>query len=769
MEIKNLMKDISLSLMLDYGKTIEEANVKEMYNSLAKSLMKEINEPWQQSKASTDKRVAYLSAEFLIGRLLYANMLNMGVLEDVKTKFAKKKLDFTQFEDVEDAALGNGGLGRLAACFLESAASIGKKVDGYGLRYRFGLFKQSFVDGFQNEEADEWLKWGDPFSYRREEEAVMVNFSDLTVRAIPYDTAVIGYENNVVNTLRLWQSEPISDFDFKTFDRMQGLEIANRNYLSTQITAVLYPNDNQEEGKLLRLRQQYFMVSATIQDLIRKFKTLGKTWEELDTFVIMQLNDTHPVLAIPELIRVLMNEGLDYNRAKTITRKVFNFTNHTIMGEALEKWPMRMINQLIPEIGRILYRIQDDLACLNLDSNKYYIIHSDVVHMANLAIYFSTKVNGVAAIHSNILKNDTFKNWYELWPEKFTNVTNGITPRRWLLLNNPKMAKEISNLIGDTWPNHLDELVKLEAFVDNDDFINKFKEIKAENKTILANYIEKHEGVKLDNTYAFDIQVKRLHEYKRQLLNALSILYIYFELKEGRLQDLPKTAFIFGAKAAPGYYMAKAIIKFINEIANLVNNDESINGKLKVVFCHNYNVSYAEKIVCACDYSEQISMAGMEASGTGNMKFMLNGTPTLGTLDGANVEICEEAGRENNYIFGATVEEVKNVKQWYNSHQTIYNNEKLGDKLGRVVNTLVDGTFNDNGTGMFREIHNKLLYDDTYLVAYDFASYIETKINALKEYGTKEYYHKCLKNMAHAGKFSSDRSIADYVEDIWHI
>lgn len=760
----SLIKELKQSLNLDYGVALESASTKELYNALGKVLMAKVNKDWQKSQQATTKRVGYLSAEFLIGRLLYANMLNMGVIEDVKEKLAAKKIDFNQFEDVEDAALGNGGLGRLAACFLESAASIGKKVDGYGLRYRFGLFKQSFVDGFQNEEADDWLKWGDPFSYRREAEAVTVSFADYSVKAVPYDTAVIGYNLKTINTLRLWQSEALNKFDFRAFDDMQGLKIAENDYLASEITAVLYPNDNTYEGKKLRLRQQYFMVSATIQDVVNKYKKHSQDLSKLSDYIIFQLNDTHPVLAIPELIRVLTKEGLSFAEALEIAKKTFNFTNHTIMGEALERWPMGMIYELIPAIGEILNQLQNDIQS-HLDGYKYFIVRDDVAYMANLAIYVASKVNGVARIHTEILKNDTFKDWYEIYPEKFENVTNGITPRRWLLLNNPKMAKEITKLIGDKWPTNLDTLVELEKHLDNPEFVAAFKAIKHENKEILANYILKHEEITIDADSIFDIQIKRLHEYKRQLLNALAILYIYFEIKEGNLKDLPKVTFIFGAKSAPGYYMAKAIIKFINEIANLVNNDAEINGRIKVVFVHNYNVSYAEKLVCACDYSEQISMAGMEASGTGNMKFMLNGTPTLGTLDGANIEICEEAGAENNYIFGATVEEVKAIKANYNSADLINNNPKLR----RVVETLVNGTFNDNNTGVLRSIYDTLHYNDTYLVAYDFASYIETKLKAFMEYGSDSYYHKCLKNMANAGKFSSDRSIRDYVERIWHI
>ena len=764
MTSNSLIKEFKQSLNYDYGVQIENANLKELYNSLGKVLMSYVNKDWQKSIHSTSKRVGYLSAEFLIGRLLYANMLNMGVIEDVKKTLESKGIDFNSFEDVEDAALGNGGLGRLAACFLESAASIGKKVDGYGLRYRFGLFKQSFVDGFQNEEADDWLKWGDPFSFRKEDESVIVNFADYSVRAVPYDTAVIGYNLKTINTLRLWQSEVINKFDFKAFDNMQGLKIAENDYKAEEITAVLYPNDNTYEGKKLRLRQQYFMVSATIQDVVNKYKKISNDFTKLNEYIIFQLNDTHPVLAIPELIRVLTTEGLSFEDALAIAKKTFNFTNHTIMGEALERWPLGMIYELIPAIGEILKMLENDIRH-NLNDHRFFIVRDDVAYMANLAIYVAGKVNGVARIHTEILKNDTFKDWYEIYPEKFVNVTNGITPRRWLLLNNPKMAKEITKLIGDKWPTNLDSLVNLESYINNKEFVETFKNIKYENKLILADYIKKHEGIEIDADSIFDIQIKRLHEYKRQLLNALSILYIYFELKEGNLKDLPKVTFIFGAKSAPGYYMAKAIIKFINEIANLINNDQEISSRIKVVFVQNYNVSYAEKLVCACDFSEQISMAGMEASGTGNMKFMLNGTPTLGTLDGANVEICEEAGKENNYIFGATVEEVKEVKNNYNSGAIINGNLKLK----RVVETLVDGTFNDNNTGVLKSIYDTLYHNDTYLVAYDFASYIETKLKAFKEYGSNEYFYKCLKNMANAGKFSSDRSIRDYVEEIWHI
>lgn len=766
--MKSFTDDLERILKSDFGCDISEASTKELYNAVSKAVMLDIYNDWKKDKQKSEKRCGYMSAEFLIGRMIYANLLNLGITDEVKTALEEKGLNIDMFEEVDDAALGNGGLGRLAACYLESGATEGINLDGYGLRYRYGLFKQTFKDGFQNEEGDCWLNWGDPWSIRKEKEAVEVEFADEKVLAVPYDMPVIGYRNRKINTLRLWQSEAVKPFDFGLFNDMQTDKLSIDMYKALKITDVLYPNDGTYEGKMLRLRQQYFLASATLQDILRKYKNTGKPLEELDSFICLQLNDTHPVISIPELLRLLQNEGLDFERALSVCHKVFNFTNHTIMCEALEKWEERSIRELLPQIWEQIVKLQVKIEQENLDRNKYFIIRDGVIHMANLAIYVASKINGVAQIHTDILKTETFKDWYELFPEKFVNVTNGVTPRRWIMLNNPRLCDEITKRIGEGWKSDLYELAKMTDFSEDCEFINTFKEIKKENKIRLAAEIKKTEGVDIPADFIFDIQVKRLHEYKRQLLNALSILYIYYELKEHNLPDFKPTAFIFGAKAAPGYYNAKAIIKFINEIANLVNNDNETNDRLRVVFVQNYNVSYAEKIVCAADVSEQISMAGMEASGTGNMKFMMNGTVTLGTMDGANVEICEEAGKENNYIFGASVDEVSRVKQCYNPRALYDNNPKLK----RVIDTLVNGTFNDNGSGMLGNIYNSLVTyhnPDVYLVLYDFDSYVTEKLKLNKEYGSDNFYSKCIVNMAKSGKFSSDRSVRDYVDNIWHI
>lgn len=760
-------KEIEELMRLEYQIDVKEANVKQLYNVISKLIMLKVSNDWHNTRCSDIKKCGYLSAEFLIGRLVYANLLNMKMTEDVKNSLANFYIDLNEFEEVEDAALGNGGLGRLAACFLESAATKGIPLDGYGIRYRFGLFKQNFINGFQNEEADDWLKWGDPFSIRRDEDARIVEFSDMKVKAIPYDMPVIGYDSKVVNTLRLWQSEAYEDFDFKAFDNMQGSENAINEYNAKEITAVLYPNDNTYLGKVLRLRQEYFMVSASLQDVLAKYKTKKHSLKDIAKYQIFQLNDTHPTLAIPEYLRLLQKEGLSFNEALEICHQSFNFTNHTIMGEALEKWPVEMLEKYLPDVLTEIIKLQD-IIDNTLDNTKYYIIKDNLVHMANLAIFVAAKVNGVAEIHTNILKADTFKDWYNLYPDKFENVTNGITPRRWLVLNNPNLTKEICSLIGDKWICNLDELSKVKSYVTDKRFLEKFKIIKQKNKKILSDYIYKHDNILIPTDFMFDVQVKRLHEYKRQLLNAFSILYIYYGIKDGSIKNFKPTAFIFGAKSAPGYYMAKAIIKYINTIADLVNNDPEVSKILKVVFVANYNVSYAEKIVCAADLSEQISMAGMEASGTSNMKFMLNGTPTIGTLDGANVEIAEEAGFNNNYIFGLNVREVAKVKENYNPYELLENNPKLK----RVVESLIDGTLDDLGSGVFKAIYDSLLNGnnpDNYLVLADFDSYIKTKLIANQDYGRDIFYEKCLINMASAAKFSSDRSILDYNKLIWHL
>ena len=762
---KAFLDGVERVLHAEYACDIKTAGKFELYNAVSRAVMEEIFTDWNNEKNSPRRRCGYFSAEFLMGRAIYSNLMNLGILDEVGAALASVGEDVKQFEEVEDAALGNGGLGRLAACYLESAASKDIALDGYGIRYRYGLFRQTFVDGYQHEEGDDWLRWGDPWSVRVDRDAVLVRFADQTVRAVPYDMPVFGYKNGVVNTLRLWQSEPVQAFDFASFNEMKGEVKATENFNATKITDVLYPNDNTMVGKILRLRQQYFMVSASLQDIVRKFKASGKSLRQLPEKWCFQLNDTHPVIAIPELLRILQTEGLSFDEAFEVCHACFNFTNHTIMAEALEKWDALALSDLLPDVYEQILACQRRLEGDGLDPNCFYIVRDNVIHMANLAIYVASHVNGVAEIHTNILKTQTFKNWYERFPEKFVNITNGITPRRWLLLNNPALARLADKKIGAGWHTELSELKKLTPYLD--EMLPEFKRIRRENKEKLAAYIRAHEGVDLSADFIFDVQVKRLHEYKRQMLNALSVLYFYFGIKDGCVTDFPPTAFLFGAKAAPGYYMAKAVIKFINEIARLVNNDPDVADRMKVVFLQNYNVSYAEKIVCAADISEQISLAGMEASGTSNMKFMLNGTVTLGTMDGANVEICEEAGRENNYIFGATVDEVAAVKQYYCPREQVE-----GDpRLKRALETLVDGTLRDE-QGMLRKLYDSMIggYEpDRYLVLYDFADYVRVKEQLLREFGTDAYYRKSLVNMANVGKFSADRSVTEYAKLIWKL
>ena len=760
---KNFLQDVGRILAADFATDIAHADTRELYNAVSKAVMAETLSA--RKPAGTGKRCCYFSAEFLMGRAIFNNLMDLGILEEAGEALASVGRALGEFEEVEDAALGNGGLGRLAACYLESAATMNIPLDGYGIRYRYGLFRQTFENGYQHEEGDDWLKWGDPWSVRVERDAVEVKFSDMPVRAVPYDMPIFGYRNGVVNNLRLWSSEPVQPFDFGAFNEMRGDRKAEENFDATKICDVLYPNDNTMVGKILRLRQQYFMVSASLQDLLRKYKAAGGDLTALDKAYCFQLNDTHPVIAIPELIRLLRLEGLTFEEAFGVCRKVFNFTNHTIMAEALEKWDSLAIADLLPDVYEQIACCQQRLEKEGLDGSKYFVIRDNVVHMANLAIYASAKVNGVAEIHTNILKTETFKDWYELYPDKFVNITNGITPRRWLLLNNPGLAALIDEKIGDGWHTDLKQLCKIKPFIS--DMVPAFKVIKGENKRKLAAYIKEHEGVDIPENFIFDVQVKRLHEYKRQMLNALSVLYFYYGIKDGSIQDFPPTAFIFGAKAAPGYYMAKAIIKFINEIAKLINSDEEVAPYMRVVFVQNYNVSYAEKIVCAADVSEQISMAGMEASGTSNMKFMLNGTVTLGTMDGANVEICEEAGAENNYIFGATVEEVATIKRFYWPAEII----EQTPALKRALETLIDGTFPDE-TGSLRKLYESLtggISPDRYLVLLDFIDYVRVKEELLRDYGSDEFWEKCLINMSAAGKFSADRSVKDYARLIWNL
>lgn len=771
--------DICEALELDYGKNIQEASTVELYDAVSKAVMKAVAADWR--KPLKEKRACYFSAEFLVGRLIYNNLLNLGLLDQLAELFNENGIELSIFEDIEDAALGNGGLGRLAACFLDSAATQNLPLDGYGIRYRYGLFKQYFENGFQRETADDWQRFGDPWSIRKESEKVRIDFKNQQVYAVPYDTPIIGYGGKRINTLRLWQSEPIHGFDFQLFNEQKYDRAVLERDEAEAISSVLYPNDDTDKGKRLRLKQQYFFSSASLQDLLRKYQ--AKHGEDFSAFpeeYAIQLNDTHPVISIAELVRLLSERGVPFARALKIVRQTFAYTNHTIMAEALEKWDVRLFKSVIPQVYRYVVLIDkalqkelDHRGIRGEDQKPYRILDGGMIHMARMAIFATHSTNGVAKIHTEILKNTALNEWYRLYPERFNNKTNGITQRRWLALCNQELSGFITDKIGGSWVTDLSKLKGLEAFWDDPETLQQFAEIKQLKKQQLADYIEKHEGVRLDPRFLFDIQAKRLHEYKRQLLNAFSILDIYFGLKDGRISNFYPTVFLFGAKAAPGYYRAKGVIKYIHEIAKLVNHDEETKDRLQVLFVANYNVSYAEKLVPAADVSEQISTAGTEASGTGNMKFMLNGAVTLGTYDGANVEIVEQAGKENNYIFGARVEELQQVETVYDPRM-VY---ETYPRIRKVVDTLIDGTFSDDGTGMFQELYDSLLKGaswhkpDHYYLLLDFLPYCDAKLQVNADYrdNRMQFIRKCFVNTANAGKFSSDRTIVEYAKEIWQI
>ena len=756
-------------LKMQHDTTLAGATPVQLHDSLAQTVMMSINDSWSKDKKERGQRrhAYYFSAEYLIGRLVYSNLYNLGILEELKTLFAEKGVDLACLEEIEDAALGNGGLGRLAACYLDSAATVGIPLTGYGLRYRFGLFKQRFENAAQKELADDWTKFGDPWSVRRYSHTVKIQFPDHTVLAVPYDVPVIGYGNGRVGTLRLWQCEAEQELDFDAFNAQDYQKALAEKNKAEDITRVLYPNDSTWEGKRLRIKQQYVLSSASLQDILRSFReNHGSDYQLLPEYCAIQLNDTHPAMSIPELIRLLKKEGMSFDMAFDITKKIFSYTNHTIMSESLEKWDMNLLGSVVPEICDILWQIENRLRS---EHPELFIIRDNTVHMANLSVYMGTKVNGVAQIHSGIIRHDIFRDWYAVYPEKFTNVTNGITPRRWLGLSNPELTDMIKDSIGDGFLMELDKLEGLKDKIDSD-MARRFNQVKYTKKQQLAAVIKEREGIDISPDFVFDVQVKRMHEYKRQLLNALAIMDIYFGIKDGSIPDFTPTVFIFGAKAAPGYYRAKAIIRYINRIAALINSDEAVKNKMKVVFVQNYNCSYAEHIIPAADISEQISPAGTEASGTGNMKFMLNGAVTLGTLDGANVEIVEKAGAENNYIFGATVEDITRIKDSYWARD-IYEREW---RLHRVIDTMVDGTVEtDEG---LREVYNSLLdgadwhRPDHYFLLQDYRSYFDAKLRAINDWRDRETFaRKCLWNIASAGKFSSDRAVREYAENIWHI
>ena len=766
----NILKWTEAQLKYTYDVSLQEATAQELHEALGEAVMMAISDNWNRSKHTRmhQRKAYYISAEYLIGRLVYSNMYNLGILDEMKQLFAERGVDLAILEDVEDAALGNGGLGRLAACFLDSAASINVPLSGYGLRYKFGLFKQSFDEhGSQKENADDWSKYGDPWSYRRYNHTVKVSFPDHTVLAVPYDVPVIGYGTENINTLRLWQCEAEEELDFNAFNDQDYLRALTQKNKAEDITRVLYPNDSTWEGKRLRIKQQYVLSSASLQDMLRTYKNAhGTDLTHFAEYYAVQLNDTHPAMSIPELIRLLMLEGMDFDQSFAIAQKTFSYTNHTVMGEALEKWNLDLLRSVVPEIVDIILRID---AKLKSEHPNLFIVRDNTAHMANLSVYVGTYVNGVAEIHSQILKDDCFKEWYYAFPERFQNKTNGVTPRRWMGLCNPELTQLIKYRIGGDFLKDLDRLAKLKPMID-DDMVRQFNAIKRTKKEQLCKIIAEKEGVQLNPDFIFDVQVKRLHEYKRQLMNALSIVDIYFRLKNGELPNFQPTAFIFGAKSAPGYARAKAIIRYINRIAKMINNDPAVSDKLKVVFVQNYNCSYAEHIIPAADISEQISPAGTEASGTGNMKLMLNGAVTLGTLDGANVEIAQEAGIENEYIFGHTVEQINACKDSYYA-RGIYESDR---HLHRAIDTLVDGTVPTDDDQ--RELYHALLDGthwhkaDHYFVLLDYASYVEKKLQVNREYADRlAFGRKCLLNIASGAKFSSDRTIRQYADEIWHI
>ena len=801
-------RDVRNNVKTLFRKEVEEATPQQLFQAVSYAVKEAIIDDWlatqKQYEKDDPKTVYYMSMEFLLGRALGNNLINMTAYKEVKEALEEMGIDLNVIEDQEpDPALGNGGLGRLAACFLDSLATLGYASYGCGIRYRYGMFKQKIRDGYQVEAPDNWLKDGNPFELRRPEYAKEVRFGgnirveyDETgkthfvqenyesVMAIPYDYPIVGYGNHIVNTLRIWDAEAIVDFQLDSFDRGDYHKAVEQENLAKNIVEVLYPNDNHYAGKELRLKQQYFFVSASIQAAITKFKKKHGDISKLPEKVTFQMNDTHPTVAVAELMRILLDEeNLGWNEAWDITTKCCAYTNHTIMAEALEKWPIDLFSRLLPRIYQIIQEIDRRFIAqvrAQYPGNeekvkKMAILMDGQVKMAHLAIVAGYSVNGVAKLHTEILKNQELKDFYQMMPEKFNNKTNGITQRRFLMHANPLLADWVTEKLGTKeWITDLSKMSGLKEWLDDEEALKEFMTIKFKNKERLAAYIKEHNGVEVDPRSIFDVQVKRLHEYKRQLLNILHVMYLYNQIKEHpEMSFYPKT-YIFGAKASAGYIRAKEIIKLINSVADVINNDRSINGKLKVVFIEDYRVSNAELIFAAADISEQISTASKEASGTGNMKFMMNGAPTLGTMDGANVEIVDEVGIDNAFIFGLSADEVINYEQngGYNPYD-IYNNDP---DIHRVVDQLVDGTYANGDKEMYRDLYNSLLNNqggsraDMYFILKDFRSYADAQARAMEAYKDKEKWAKmALKNTACCGKFSADRTIQEYVDDIWHL
>ena len=808
-EKKAFKKEVEQNVKQLFRKTVDEASQQELYQAVSYVVKDAIIDDWiatqKQYEKDDPKIVYYMSMEFLLGRALGNNLINMTAYKEVKEALEEMGLNLNELEDQEpDPALGNGGLGRLAACFLDSLASLGYAAYGCGIRYRYGMFKQKIKDGYQEERPDNWLKNGNPFELRRPEYAkevrfggnIRVEYDDKTgdirfkqenyesVLAVPYDYPIVGYDNHIVNTLRIWDAEPIVDFQLDSFDRGDYHKAVEQQNLAKTIVEVLYPNDNHYAGKELRLKQQYFFVSASLQAALEKYKKHHDDIHKLPEKMAIQMNDTHPTVAVAELMRLLLDEeGLGWDEAWEITTKTCAYTNHTIMAEALEKWPIDLFSRLLPRVYQIIQEIDRRFVAKIREMYpgneekvaKMQILRDGQVKMAHLAIVAGYSVNGVARLHTEILKKQELRDFYEMMPQKFNNKTNGITQRRFLMHGNPLLADWVTDKLGTKdWIIDLSLMSGLKKWVDDEEALKEFMSIKYENKVRLAKYIKEHNGIEVDPRSIFDVQVKRLHEYKRQLLNILHVMYLYNEIKEHpEISFYPRT-FIFGAKASAGYIRAKQIIKLINSVADVVNNDRSINGKLKVVFIEDYRVSNAEIIFAAADVSEQISTASKEASGTGNMTFMLNGAPTLGTMDGANVEIVEEVGAENAFIFGLSSDEVINYENngGYNP-MDIYNSDA---DIRRVVNQLVDGTYSQGDKEMYRDLYNSLLTAqggskaDTYFILKDFRSYADTQKKVEEAYRDKDRWAKmALLNTASCGKFSSDRTIQEYVDDIWHL
>ncbi len=807
----NISKDELKGLIVDnvknlYRKTVDNASKEELYQAAVFAVRDVITDKWLKTHsdyAEKDVKVVYyLSMEFLMGRFLGNCVLNLMMDDEVRGAFEELGIDYNTIEETEpDPGLGNGGLGRLAACFLDSLSTLELPAYGCGIRYHYGIFEQRIENGEQVEYPDNWLENGDPWSVRRNEYAVEVKFGGnvkavpkgngeyrfvqenyQSVIAIPYDYPIVGYNNNTVNTLRLWDAKPKNEFDLKKFNEGKHDQAVAEQNLAKTLTEVLYPADDNYSGKELRLKQQYFFISATVQRVIERFKEKHSDFKLLPEKVAFQLNDTHPTVAVPELMRVLVDENdVPWDEAWEITRKVCAYTNHTIMAEALEKWPLDLFSRLLPRIYQIVEEINRRYCAALIERygndhekiRKMAIIADGQIRMAYLAIVGSHSVNGVAALHTEILKNQELKDFYEIYPEKFNNKTNGITQRRWLLHANPELAKLVTEKVGDGWTTDLSKLEGLLQYADDKDFQNKFMEIKKNNKIALAKYIKETKGIEINPDSIFDIQVKRLHEYKRQLLNVFNIIHLYNQIKLNPGMDIVPRTFIFGAKAAASYRKAKLIIKLINSVADVINNDESINGKIKVVFMENYRVSLAEKLIPAADVSEQISTASKEASGTGNMKFMLNGALTIGTMDGANVEICEEVGRDNIFIFGMSSEEVI-AKYKDNSYDPwmVYN---MNQGARTVLNELINGTFCPENPDLFRELYDSLLNGhggraDEYFVLADFEDYVRAQQEVDATYKDKEKWAKmAIINTAKSGKFSSDRTIKQYADEIWNL